>query len=332
MLYLIIVLLVVVFIVLIWLTLMDGSYYVTRSVQLDVSREKAFELISDFNTWTFWSPWLCLEPDANVTVSKDGKGVGAVYAWTGKMVGSGEIEHKSFIEDISLDQEIRFLKPFKSKSDVFWKLSGKGETCELTWGMKGKMPFLFKFMAKNMEPWIGMDYERGLKMIKDHLEIGSIASEIEIDGITQLQKGKFIGIKTSCNMQEIASSMKGVFKELNEFANSHHLEAKKALAIYHNFDFKNPVCEYSAGLIIDKVPRLDNGFTIGELTDQKALKITFTGDYKHLGNAWSAAYMYARNKKLKINKKSDPVELYLNDPSKETDPSKWITEVYLPLK
>ncbi|MBS2097977.1 SRPBCC family protein [Carboxylicivirga linearis] len=316
----------------VWLASIDGSYYITRSIELDVSREKAFELISDFNTWTSWSPWLCLEPDANVSVSKDGKAIGAVYKWTGKMVGVGEIEHKSLKKDVSLEQEIRFLKPFKSRSDVFWMLSGKGEMCELTWGMKGKMPFLFKFMAKNMEPWIGMDYERGLKMIKDKLELGSIASEIKIDGIENIQPDQFIATRTSCNMKDISSSMKEAFNQLNNLANDKNIQAEKALAIYHNFDIKNPVCEYSAGIITSSQFNLSNGFYVATLPAKKALKVTFKGDYKHLSNAWSAAYMYARSKKLKVSRSIDPIEFYLTDPTKETDPAKWITEVYLPLK
>ena len=61
-------------ILIIWLASIDGSYYVTRSTDVNVSKEKAFELISDFNTWTIWSPWLCMEPNANVKISNDGKG------------------------------------------------------------------------------------------------------------------------------------------------------------------------------------------------------------------------------------------------------------------
>jgi len=177
-----------------------------------------------------------------------------------------------------------------------------------------------------------MDYERGLKMIKDKLDLGYIASEIKIEGIDNIQPEQYIATRTSCNMNDISTSIREAFNQLNNLVNDQNIQTNKALAIYHNFDIKNPVCEYSAGIITTSQPNLSNGFYMGNLPAKKAIKITFKGDYKHLGNAWSAAYMYARSKKLKVNKSIDPIEFYLTDPTKEANPSKWITEVYLPLK
>ena len=35
--------------------------------------------------------------------------------------------------------------------------------------MSGKMPFLFRFMAKRMEPMIGRDFELGLALLGGYL-------------------------------------------------------------------------------------------------------------------------------------------------------------------
>ena len=237
------------------------------------------------------------------------------------------------MDQSSLEQEIRFIKPFKSKSDVFWFIEDKEDASTITWGMKGKMPFFFKFMAKNMEPWIGMDYERGLKMIKDLLEKGSIASQINIHGVDQIPEAKYLGLKASCKMQDVGSSMQKTFGQLHEYTDSNAIETNKALAVYHNFDFKNPNCEYTAGVVTDAdIKNTGSELFISKTNSQKAVKVIFTGDYNHLGNAWSAAYAYARNKRLKVKKGADPIEFYLTDPQKEPDHSKWITEVYLPIK
>ncbi len=317
----------------IWLASIDGSYNVTRSIDVNVSKEKAFELVSDFKTWSSWSPWLCMEPNADVTITKDGQGEGAVNSWVGELVGSGEIEHIKIDSENSIDQDIRFIKPFKSQSKVYWKFEDKGETSIVTWGMKGKMPFLFKFMAKNMEPWIGMDYERGLKMIKDILETGKVDSSIKIDGKENIPSTHFIGLKASCPMNDMAPSMKTSFSTIKSYTEKHQIQYNNALSVYHDFDFTKTDCEYSSGVSIPSAIPIDHSDIYnGHVEEQKAVKITFTGDYKHLGNAWSAAYAYARHKKLKVKKSVDPVEFYLNDPTKEPDPSKWVTEVYLPIK
>lgn len=319
--------------VLIWLASIDGSYHVKRSIEVKTPKSKAFDLVSDFNTWKSWSPWLCMEPDAEVKITNNGVNVGAINSWVGKLVGSGEIEHLSIEENISIDQEIRFIKPFKSKSKVYWAFTDKDGECEVTWGMQGKMPFLFKFMAKNMEPWIGMDYDRGLKMIKDLLEIGSIASNIKIDGTVNVPSEAFIGVRTQAPMDDIAPSMKECFGKLKTLSQESDIKFEKTLSLYHDFDFTKPNCDYTAGIIANPVD-LDSGsgFYNGSLESQKAIKITFTGDYKHIGNAWSAAYTYARHKKISIKKKQDPFEFYLTDPEQEPDPNKWVSEVYLPIK
>lgn len=54
------------------------------------------------------------------------------------------------------------------------------------------------------------------------------------------------------------------------------------------------------------------------------------GSYSHLGNAWSAANQFARDKKLKQSKVG-AFELYKNDP-KDTTAADLRTEIFLPLK
>ncbi|MCT4643783.1 MAG: SRPBCC family protein [Carboxylicivirga sp.] len=318
--------------VIIWLVSLDGSYHVKRSMKIKTPIATAYDLVSDYKTWKSWSPWLCMEPDAKVDITQDGKGVGAVNSWVGDLVGSGEIEHLELKENESINQEIRFLKPFKSKSKVYWTFAETENGCEVTWGMEGAMPFLFKFMAKKMEPWIGMDYERGLKMIKDLLEKGSIASKVSIDGISSLDGFKFVAIKETCPMYEVGPSMKETFAKIHELCGSENIENETAFSIYHKFDFTDPECTYSSGVPINKEINISDTFYKDSYPKIKAIKVTFKGDYEHLGNGWSAAFSYMRYKKLKMNKKIDPIEIYLNDPKKETNPEDWLTAIYIPIK
>ncbi|MCG8580803.1 MAG: GyrI-like domain-containing protein [Bacteroidales bacterium] len=316
----------------IWLLSMDGTYHVKKSMIIKAPKEKAYALVSDYKTWKAWSPWLCMEPDAKVSITNDGIGVGAVNGWVGDLVGSGEIEHLELKENESIQQEIRFIKPFKSKSEVYWQVNDAEEGCELTWGMKGAMPFFLKFMAKKMEPWIGMDYERGLKMIKDLLEKGKIDSEVSIEGVSELEGFKFVGLKETCPMYEVGPSMKEAFGKINALCESEKVEPEMAFSIYHKFDFTDPECTYSSGVPIKNAINAGNGFYTSEYPDIKAVKVLFKGDYEHLGNGWASAYSYVRYKKLKVNKKVDPIEIYLNDPAKETDPAQWLTAIYIPIK
>ena len=93
------------------------AFHIQRSILIKASAEKVFDTVSDFSIWSRWSPWLRIDKDAKVTVSDDPRSVGSQYSWTGELVGQGEIEHLKLDRPNSIDDEIRFLKPFKSKSN-----------------------------------------------------------------------------------------------------------------------------------------------------------------------------------------------------------------------
>jgi len=318
---------------LVWLSTIDGNYDVKRSISVNKSNQEVFSLIQDFNKWTTWSPWLCMEPDAKVEISGSGTELNDTYYWEGKIVGSGIISHSEIVPLKNITQELKFMKPYESISTVYWNFESINDsTTEVTWGMKGKMPFLLRFMTKMMEPMIGMDYVRGLKMIKDYAEKGYVASDVTINGIVETSSYKFIGKKVACNMDEVGVSMSDAFDGLREFADSSNIKYESALSLYHKFDFMTSECEYTAALPIQQEVSIKEPYYQGKIPVVKALKITFKGDYEHLGNAWSAGMSYMQANKLKDNSTVAPFEVYITDPQNEKDERKWVTEVYMPIK
>ncbi len=57
------------------------------------------------------------------------------------------------------------------------------EGTELTWGMKGEMPFLTRFMASDMEEQMGPMQERGLELFDENLQRKLKVHTIEGQGI-----------------------------------------------------------------------------------------------------------------------------------------------------
>ena len=101
-------------------------FHVYRSMNIDAPPEKVFEAVADFSTWTTWSPWLCADPRAQVQVTEDPSSVGSVYSWQGELVGEGEIEHRQLEPGRLIQDEIRFVKPFRSQSEVKRRGPGAG--------------------------------------------------------------------------------------------------------------------------------------------------------------------------------------------------------------
>ena len=146
------------------------DFQVQRSIHIDVPPRQVFERVVDFRTWTTWSPWLCAEPDARVDVTEDSSSVGSIYSWKGKVVGEGEIEQRQLQPGRLIEDEIRFAKPFRTRSQVSFGMEAAGGGTTVTWRMRGSLPWFLFWLRSQMEAVIGMDYDRGLKMLKEWIE------------------------------------------------------------------------------------------------------------------------------------------------------------------
>lgn len=308
------------------------GFHVHRSTVVNDTPENVFEKVSDFSTWTTWSPWLCAEPDAEVNVSADSASVGSIYSWKGEVVGQGEVEHQKLEPGRRIEEEIRFVKPFKSKSRVLFDFEPAEGGTRVTWHMKGSMPWFLFWMIPQMEIFIGMDYERGLKMLKEWIETGTILSETKVRGIEPVGPLKIAGVRKTCSLKDVAPSMEAAFAEATDMFCKHDLPTGGAGAsVYHHFDMKAQTFDYTSGFIVpESVDLAAAGVSGWTIPSVRALRVDHIGSYENLGNGWSAAHQHARYKKLKQSKVGT-FEIYRNDPA-ETAPADLLTEIYLPLK
>ncbi len=307
-------------------------FSVERSIRINAKVEDVFEAVANFEVQKSWSPWLIMEPNCSV----DFKGIqgqeGAVHIWDGEWIGSGELEHKKLIKNQRIEDEARFLKPWKSRGEVYWDFNPDGHQTVVTWGMKSSLPLVMFWMKRMMEAWVGMDYERGLRMLKEYSETGTVTSKVAIEGIVETKGFSYIGRKNTCSIEELGPAMEQDFKALEKAIDEHGLQTTGTVfSIYHKFDMVQRKASYTSGISVSQLPSNLDGFVMGSLDGGKALKVVHTGSYLHLGNGWSAMMSYQRYKKLKCAKGKEPLEIYENN-SANTPPEKLITSIYCPLK
>lgn len=147
-----------------------GNYRVSRSTSIAADPALVHRLVNDFHEWPAWSPWEGLDPELERTYSGAEQGVGAHYAWSGnRKAGQGSMEITGSAPD-RVEVALRFLKPFKSTSDVAFELVpvAAGEATEVTWVMTGEQTGLAAVFGKvvPMDKLIGKDFERGLAQLK----------------------------------------------------------------------------------------------------------------------------------------------------------------------
>ncbi len=304
------------------------QFSLSRSTVIDAPIEKVYTTVRDFKQWPIWSPWLIVEPRCKVSYTENGKS----YSWEGDIVGSGEMEITSEEPNRKINYRLTFLKPWKSVASVSFGFQDKGGSTEATWSMNSSLPFFMFWMKNTMVALIGMDYQRGLSMLKDHIETSTVPSKLEFPGASRFEGGSYIGIRTSCPIADIGIQMEKDFKTLGTAIETSNItRSGKPFTIYHKYDLVKGITEYTSALPVESTPEnTPSGLFVAHMDSGDTYQVKHIGPYRHLGNPWSAGMMYGRAKVFKQDKKRDPFETYDNDPQ-EVPENELITTVHFPV-
>jgi uncharacterized protein YndB with AHSA1/START domain len=144
-------------------------FRVQRSVSIKAAPEKIFPLINEFDRWSAWSPYEKKDPAMKRTRSGPAAGKGAAYAWEGNGdVGAGRMEITDSSTPSLIALNLDFTKPFEAHNKVEFTLEGKGGTTNVTWSMRGPVPYVAKIVHVifDMDKMVGKDFEAGLANLK----------------------------------------------------------------------------------------------------------------------------------------------------------------------
>ncbi len=142
---------------------------VQRTATIKAPPEKIYPLLTDFHSWSAWSPYEKMDPSMKRSYSGPATGKGATYAWQGNSkVGVGRMEIAEATAPSKVDIDLHFLKPLKSDNKAEFTLVPKGDLTTVTWTMRGPNFYLGKVMGVfvNMDQMIGRDFETGLANLK----------------------------------------------------------------------------------------------------------------------------------------------------------------------
>jgi effector-binding domain-containing protein len=303
--------------------------HIDKSIEISAPVDKVYETISDFHHWKPWSPWLIMNPNADLDIDEDGK----AYSWNGDLVGSGEMKISSESKPERVDMDLTFLTPWNSHAKVWFVLKSSGDATMVSWYMDSSLPFFMFWMKKMMTVLVGMDYDRGLNMLKDFIETGSVPTKLEKNPNGSYAGCTYVGITTDCTIAEIGPSMEKDFQSLFDWMKENGIEPSGLLfSQYHKWQLTKGRATYTAGIPVSSLPdSLPAGFRSGVLPSTKVYQIKHTGPYKHLGNAWMLGQTLMRNKVFKGSKKIHPFETYENDPASSPE-NELITNINFPLR
>ena len=322
----------------IYIATLESSYDVKRSKLIKAPVEVIYKEVGDFKNWPAWSPWLSKDPNTVLTYGETTSGDAASYSWKSDIIGEGQMKTITAIPNDSLFQNIEFLKPFESKSDVYWKFQPSDGGTEVTWGMKGKMGFMERaYMAFNggMDKMIGPDYELGLTQLDSVVHAAMDKYSVTVDGITTHGGGYYLYNTTSCKIDEVPQKMEEMMPVLTGYIEENKIATAGApYTLYLKYDTENNAAIFSCAVPVTErvITASDSNVLTGYLLPFNAVKTTLKGDYKNLEEAWNAAMKYIADNNLKEAVDKPHLEVYLVDSKDTQNPAEWLTEIYIPIE
>lgn len=151
------------------------KYDISRSIVINKPLSEVYQYIKYVKNQDFWGPWNQRDPNMKKTYTGEDGTVGFISAWESdhKQVGSGEQEITNLIENVKMESELRFLKPWKSVSNGYIDVFEESKTAtKVVWGFHGtnKVPMNIMMLFFNMDKAVGKDFEEGLASLKAILE------------------------------------------------------------------------------------------------------------------------------------------------------------------
>jgi effector-binding domain-containing protein/ribosome-associated toxin RatA of RatAB toxin-antitoxin module len=318
----------------IYVAVQPNEYEFNRSRIIKAPTPVVYNIVNDFKEWPRFSPWLEKDTDAVLTYNDNTTGIDAGYNWKGEVLGIGSMKTVDVLNNKSIVQQIDFVEPFESNSNINWTFEPAEDGTKVTWSMNGKQDFMTKLytaFAGSIEKNTGPDFERGLFKLDSIAQADMKTYRISIDGLTQHGGGFYLYNTTSCKIADFKQKMQDMMPEIGGYAMSNNITmAGKPFVLYHKWDLENNTVMFSCCIpTTSKIETTDPNILTGQLKPFRALKTVLKGDYSNLEEAWNKAMAHITQNNLKQPLNGTVLESYLTDPTATPNPADWVTEIYL---
>jgi predicted transcriptional regulator YdeE len=317
-------------VVLVYLLSLPARYGVTRSIVIAKPIAEVFAYVQDFSNWSAWSPWALHEPSHKVTIHNPTE-VGGTYAWDGRMIGAGQMQHRSITPDERLDILLTFLRPFKNTADVTWTLKTAPGGTEITWDMQSQMPLPMRPMQNFIAKMIGYDFALGLALLRGKLDPASEHPSISFDGVVERSAQTYATEHFEGTLVDMRGAMKKAYPKLWQSLSQDttRSDQKPMIAAYHKVKFMAGTTVMDMGLAIKEAKA---GEAHLALPAGKYFQMTMRGNYDFLPSSWNTIYGQIKMQKLKIDKSRPALEVYQINPMQAQSSNDWATLLCVPIK
>lgn len=287
----------------------QSDYKVVRTKEINASKDIVFSFVSDNTSLVDWNPW-----EKNKAVFKNLKSV------------PGD----TLVQDITVSGE---------KNESFMRFQKTKKGTFITWELKGKLDFNLKMLSVlqgGVDNVLGDKLEEGLNNIDTYLVKELTTYDIKIHGLVTKHATNYIQQIDTCTTADFQKVSKSMLQNMMSFVEKNDIEILGLPFItYESISPNDKEIIFAMCVPVEEEILTTPGSEIsgGHFDEFLAVKSTLTGDYSHRKEAWNKTRNHARKNKLvedSFNGKF--IEVYKVSLPKERKPSKWVTELYVPVK
>jgi effector-binding domain-containing protein len=310
-----------------------GDYQVSRSKVIKASKITVFEYVNDFKNWETFNAMKHQDPSILYNYSGNTSGIGASFSWHGSN-GIGIMKTIYIKENDSISQKVTL---DGSSAIVNWKFKDTIGGTKVTYSTIGKIGFMMKFKSffkGGISRIKKNEYDRTLYNLEKTLATELKTYSVKVNGIAQRKAAYFLKQTFSCKTKSVSRNIKVVMSKLVYFFKKNNIPmAGKPFVIFNSTTLETEVITVSVCIptyrLIAVMPGSD--VSSGQMDAFTCIKTTLTGDYSHRKELWKKGQQYIVENKYIPNFGGKYVEIYTKTIDDVKNPSKWKTELYIPV-
>ncbi|MFM9826291.1 SRPBCC family protein [Flavobacterium sp.] len=311
-----------------------GEFTIERSCIINSPRATVFSYVSDSKNWKSWNSWAVDDSLISITQYKNAPTEkGFQLSWDGNK-GNGDLENIINKLNESITQKINF-NGNSSEATMHFKDTLKGT--KITWKATVKLGFVNKIITTfngAFENEITSMFEKSLANLDRKLDFEVNHYSVKLDGVTIKPACFYLEQTFTSEFTKVRKNAEIVFNKITKFCKQNKIIISgKPFIIYHNYDTESPYTKISICIPIKQEIFITEGSEImsRKIISYPVVKTTLTGDYTHTEKALEKANNFIKEKRYIKNTLYSHFEVFVIDKSKTNSPSKWITEIYIPI-
>jgi effector-binding domain-containing protein len=317
--------------IVVYIATQRGDYEFTESKIINSTKGTVYSYVNEYHNWEDWISWE--ESQTKFAFPAVTAGKGGSFSWSGE-------ENNGRIRTVFAKESDSIAQKFEANGhpgEMYWTFKDTLGKTKVTLHIKGKMAFKPKVYAAlrgGPEKVMRAQLAKNLARLNRKLDYEINTYKVNVDGIFIKPASFYLCQSITSTLENMPRNMRIMMDKMIFFFRKNNIPmAGKPFVLYKTYDAARGISKFSVCIPVKEEIFITPGSDIasGKVETLRAVRTTLHGDYSHLREAYDKSFDYIKSKNLEESG-AEYLELYKIGKIDSKSPSKWITEIYIPIK